>query len=196
MITKRVLLLAVSVMALVAFSVPAAAQANAPEWLTEGVAITEPEELHIVGELGSLSSTGLTNGPCEVTLEGVAENTNGMAGGNIEGGAVNTPCPTNKANCEVSSFTLNIGAGWNVTGATVTGGEGFEIKNASYTKHFNSAANCGLPITSVTATGTITGTIEEGCLSFEGHKDEMNAFGGLVKVDLEGTFCDTHLTLG
>lgn len=196
--TKKMLLLAVSAMALVAFAVPAAAQANAPEWLTEGTPIAGEENLHIVGELSSLSSTGLTTGPCEVTFEGTAVNANSMASGSIEAGTVSAPCATNKAGCEATNVTLNIPAGgWVITGTTVTEGEGVEIQNASFTNHYNSAANCGLPVASVTATGTVTGIVtEDGCVSFEGHKDEMNAFGGLVKVDIEGEVCDTHLTLG
>ena len=195
--TKKMLLLAVSAMALVAFAVPAAAQANAPEWLTEGVAITEPEELHVEGELTSLSSTGLKTGPCNATLVGTAENVNGMAHGTVSGGAVtNPPCLTNKAGCQANSVTLNIPpAGWTLTGTTVTGGEGVEVP-VSFTNHYNSAANCGLPVTAVTASGTATGVVVEGCLSFEGHNDELSAFGGAVKVDLEGVVCDTHLTLG
>jgi opacity protein-like surface antigen len=197
MITKKMLLLAVSAMALVAFAVPAAAQAEAPEWLTEGSPITSAEELHLEGEWNSVMSTGLEIGPCAVTFSGAVENANGMAGGRITAGNVAAPCSTNKENCSVTAVTLNIPeGGWNLTGTTVTEQEGVEIQNASFTRHFNSAANCGLPVTSVTATGTVTGIVEEGCLSFEGHPDNMSAFGGLVKVDLQGVVCDTHLTLG
>jgi hypothetical protein len=198
MITKKMLLLAVSAMSLVAFAVPAAAQAEAPLWLTEGSPITTAEELHVVGELTSVSSTGLETGPCAVTFSGTAENANGMAAGRITAGSVAAPCATNKPNCSATAVTLNIPeGGWNLTGTTVTEETGVEIQNASFTNHYNSAANCGLPVTAVTATGTVTGIVDEnGCLSFEEHLDEMNAFGGLVKVDIQGVVCDTHLTLG
>jgi hypothetical protein len=199
MITKKMLLLAVSAMALVAFAAPAAAQANAPEWLTGGVSIAGEDEIHVEGELSSLSSTGLTTGPCNVTLTGTAKNENGMAAGSITGGTVSKPCTTNKAGCEATDVTLNIGAGWAITGATVTGVEGVEIIGASFTNHYNSASACGLPVASVTASGTVTGIVTEGgeCISLENHKDDMSAFGGLVTVDLEGVVCGTNgLTLG
>jgi hypothetical protein len=199
MIVKKMLLLAGSAMALVAFAVPAAAHASTPEWLTEGAPIAGEDEIHVEGEFSWLSYSGFTVGPCEVTLEGAAKNENAMAAGSITGGSVVNSCLTNKAGCEAKEVTLNFGADWAITGATVTGVEGVEITGVRYITHFNSAASCGLPIATFLVTGTVTGTVTEGgeCISLENHSDDLSALAGLFPVDLEGFLCSTNgLTLG
>src|SRR4051812_4393942 len=120
---KKMMMLAMSLAALVAFAAPAAASAHL-EWYEsaspEDVTLEGNAELHIVGELEtSVPSTGLVNELCPVTFAGTASNTGsgGAAHGVISEGSVNggNGCATNLsfAGCNITSVGLNFGAnGW------------------------------------------------------------------------------------
>jgi len=197
MTMKKMLLLAGMALAAIAFAAPAA-QAHAPEWYTD------PGEVTLVGEqgftgLGEISSQAvgspLTNGPCEIEFEGTAKNEAGMAAGQIEGANVlSTPCPTNLPGCTVNPDISNFN--WPITGATVTGEPGLEIKNTTFTNTFATFCQTqyGIP-KELSATGTGTGIlVSDQCISFEEHLDDLfieNAAkeDTTTRVNLEGEFC-------
>jgi len=202
MLLRKMLLLAGTALAAIAFAVPAAAQAEAPEWLTEpgGATLLGEAQLHMAGEL-SWKSGALTSGPCAVTFEGVAKNEKEMAAGQLESGeSLSHPCPTNLPGCTVTPDFANFN--WAITGVTVTGELGLEIRSVTSTATYPAfcQSTYGLP-KEVSTTGTATGLVEanEECISFEGHQDDLFIeVGGQHtgnKVDLEGVLCIEGLSL-
>jgi hypothetical protein len=147
---------------------------------------------HIEGELSSVvPATGLTSGPCEVTFTGTAKNENGMAGGAVEGIAIQEECETNAPGCTVTP-TVNIPAqGWNLTGTTITGTTGVEIGSVTFTNDY--MGSC--PLAKASAKGFVTGIVTNGgtTISLEGHADGLVLEEPLppLGVDLEGVL---HLT--
>jgi hypothetical protein len=193
---KKIMLLASMAMAAVAFAAPAA-QAEAPQWTHEGVAIEGEEELHIVGELSSqIAGSNFVTGPCEITFVGTASNSGpgGAAHGVITGGTIQHECQTNVEGCTITPTLLNFP--WTVTGTTVTGQQGVAIDNATFLNHY--IGTCPVPVTTIAASGTATGIVEEGCLSFEGHQDDMALEAPFppAPANILGGVCDTTLELG
>lgn len=195
---KKIMLLASMAIAAVAFAAPAA-QADAPEWFHGDTPVggeAEAEALHVVGELSSRLTVGtLVSGPCEVTFEGEAWNENGMAEGIITGGNIEHTCETSTAGCTITPTLQEFP--WTLTGTTVTGEPGVEIVGAQFENHY--LGSCPVPVTTIMATGTATGIVDdEGCLSMEGHTDDMVTHAPLptLTVDIIGGVCDTTLTLG
>jgi hypothetical protein len=190
---KKIMLLASMAMAIVAAMAPAA-QAEAPEWLHEGVAIEGEEELHMTGFLSSTTGAGFISGPCGVTLEGTAENVGGVASGQITGGIVQEECEANVQNCTFTPTLKNFP--WTITGTTVTGQQGVKISGATFLYHY--MGQCPVPTTTIAASGTMTGIVEEGSLSFEGHQDDLflEAPFPPISFNILGGLCDTTLELG
>lgn len=202
---KKIMLLASMAMAAVAFAAPAA-QAS-PEWFHNGVRVKGPGQakvLHVTGKLSSevIETGGFTSGPCEVTFEGEAWNENNMADGVITGGSIQHICNTNAPGCTITPTLENFP--WNITGTTVTDEENaIEITGAQFTNHYIGGAACPVPVSTIMATGTATGIVEpdesgkNSCLDFENHIDHLTTHAPLptLTVDIEGTVCDTTLTL-
>jgi len=197
---KKIMLLASMAVAAVAFAAPAA-QAMAPQWYHGGEApITGTQALHVTGSLSSnVVGSPLISGPCTVTFEGTASNVNGMASGSITGGNISPSCETNTEGCTIVP-TLQAFP-WTLTGITVTETTGVEITGAQFENHYVSAepGDCPVPVTTIMATGTATGTVEANpkCISFENHVDAMQTHAPLptLTVNILGTVCDTTLEL-
>jgi len=203
---KKMMMLAMSLAALVAFAAPAAASAHL-EWYEsatpEDVTLEGEAELHIVGALEtSVPSTGLVNVSCPVTFSGTASNSGpeGAAHGAITEGSVNEggECATNLsfAGCNITKVSLNFGEkGWTLTSATP---DHVIIDDATFVNHYNSVCQnvFGLPST-VPATGTVEGTLTnnagpngEDCVSFE-EAGGLAVEGGGPAVILDGEVCIT-----
>lgn len=170
---------------------------SAPVWKHGSTPISSPQELHVEGELSStvIGGGGLVSGPCEVTFVGEAENVNGMAHATITGGTIQEECETNVPGCTIAPTLENFP--WTATGTEITEAPGLEIATPTFTNHYS--AGCPVPISTIETEGIATGLVEEsGCLSFEGHLDDLFLEAPLPSLtnDILGGICDTTLTLG
>jgi len=189
---KRMLLLVAMALGAVAVAAPAA-QGDAPEWYHGETKVTGEEELHLEGSFSWTPEGSFFSGPCALTLKGTGSNVAGMAAGTITDAEIQNTCETSVPTCNVSK-TLE-GFPWSLTGATVTDLSGVEINGVQYTVHFE-GTNCPVPLPTLTITGSITGLVdEEGCLSFEEHRDDLHLTIAPIVIDVRGKLCDTTLTL-
>lgn len=189
---KKIMLLVAISLAAVAMIAPEA-QADAPEWYHGEETIAGEEDLHLVGTLSTSISVFIAGG-CEVTYEGTISNTEGMASGAITGGQIQHICPTSNPSCTITPTLQNFP--WTLTGTTVTGEPGVEIVGAQFEIHY--LGSCPLPVSTLMMTGTATGLVDEnGCLSLEGHQDDIVSHAPLPTwlFDTRGILCDTTLTL-
>jgi len=142
---KKTMLLAASACALVAFAVPAMAQAN-PEWEV-GKEIKKG-----TGALTSVSATGLITGPANVTFSG---ETTAATEGVITHFVIDVPVggiPTNVPSCfAVAATNSTTGGGegrseeWPVTLGTLPPpevGTHMTVHNVTFTNHY-AGAGCG-----------------------------------------------------
>jgi hypothetical protein len=200
---KKMMMLAMSLAALVAFAAPAAASAHL-QWYESGepdVLLGGEAELHVVGELStSVPEKGLVNELCPVTFTGTASNTGpeGAAHGLLTSGNVNheEECKTNLsfAGCNISKATLNFTNGWTLTTATP---DHVIIDNATFTNFYSEACKAfGVPPI-VPASGSVEGTLTNGagpngedCISFE-ESTGLAIEGGGPAVTLDGEVCIT-----
>jgi len=201
---KKMMMLAMSLAALVAFVAPAAASAHL-EWYEsatpEDVTLEGTAELHVVGELSTSLPSGLVNEPCPVTFLGTASNTGpeGAAHGVLTEGNVNGggECETNLTplGCNIESVSLNFGAnGWTLTTATP---DHVIIDNATFANHYSAGCEAfGIP-RFVPASGSVEGTLTnhagpngEDCISFE-EAGGLAVEGGGPAVTLDGEVCIT-----
>jgi len=196
---KKIMLVASMALAAVAFAAPAA-QAEAPEWWDMSFGTEETLEsertVRLTAELSSIVvGSALVSGPCHINFEGTAANFAGMATRPLEAAAIQEHCNTSIPGCTFTS-TLNIGAGWPLTGLTVTGEEAVEINEASFTNHYNATCQAyGVPAT-LAFSGTMTALLDEKaptgeCITFEEHLDDMFINGNPLapRVDILGTAC-------
>jgi len=206
---KKMMLLAGMALAAIAFAAPAA-QAEPVEWYLhtgpgEEETLEGTEEIHAEGALTSHAKITptftFTTGPCNVTLEGTAENVEGMASGAITGGSISGfPCKTNLPGCTVKGASVS-NFNWPLT-ATTNGSDTVDIENVTFTNVYNGCAAFGIPAES-SAKGTVTGeaTTEpnengESCINLNSHVDDMVGEGSNAPVDITGEICITNpLTL-
>lgn len=213
---KKLMLLAMAVGALVAFS---ASAAQADEWYThvEGQDVTVglgPENAHEAEFTGELSSTALggivKSGDCEVhalvnvwneesedgSVTGTGEVTNFTI-------TTNPPCPVTSSNPEIVPLpegcviekATSEDFPWHVSVLPETGiAIGDENKPANFTNFYS---GCTPPLPpSATAEGVATGTAVNGegevCIVFANAGDLSGALG---PVTIDGEVCAPNLTL-
>lgn len=197
MTLKKIALLAVSAMALLAFAIPAVASAD--QWYTGAETITE-DHFTLDGELLASApevAGGTTLGFCPVEADVTFTNPGGSATAEVSELRIDsTPeeCIAEAAGGLIKcDITAAGGLGpypWHVDVAT--GEDGIEITGAGFFNIF--PAGCPLG-EGVTASGTATGT-----WSNESHCIEFNEDGDLeapsgAKVFVTGAVCDTSETL-
>jgi hypothetical protein len=210
MTIKRMLLLLSAMAAFAAFAAPAA---QAEVWWTEGgntesgetlPGAANPTEITGTGQITSTSSSGLVSGPCETHSAGTAWNGSTMGEGAITSFTITTPCATNIPGCEVSTASTSATT-VNPMGVTLTTTDTVDITNVTFTNHYQ-GASCGVAgvPTFVSATGTVTGTLENSetedgrmsvCVNLNNHTDDLtveNPGSGEhlpITVNLSGRLC-------
>ena len=180
---KKTMLLAASACALVAFAVPAMAQAS-PHWEAEQ-AITDG-----TGALTSVSAAGLSTGPANVTFSG--ESTTATEGV-IHDFVIDVPVggiPTNVPSCfAVAATNSTTGGGegreeeWPVTLGTSGTATHMTVHNVTFTNHYAGAgcAPAGVPST-VSVTGSATLVVVGGA----GNTATANGVGDPLTVEAGG----------
>lgn len=158
------------------------------EWLYEGSTLNGETNFHIIGGQ-SWTISFFVSGPCELTIEGVATNENGMARGVVTGGNLPPKCQTNVEGCTFET-TLQ-GFPWSLTATEITGEPGVEITGVQFENHYI-GGTCPIPWKTFQAKGTETFILdEEGCLSNEEHQDDLFAQppAPSFTVDFQGKLC-------
>ncbi len=210
---KKMIVLAAAAMALAAFALPAAAQANNVEWFVDPgdeTLLGVSEELHIQGELethvGAPTPFGVKQGPCGVTFTGDAYNEGGLAKATITAGAASAspeePCPNELAGgtCPIEEVTFgSLGKAnpWEVTAVENT--HNVTISNVTFTNHYAEGCLAG---PEVSAAGSVTGEVttspnanEESCIKFH-NAGPLIREGSTTPVYVSGEVCITQpLTL-
>jgi hypothetical protein len=172
---KKMMLLAVSAAALVAFAVPAAAQANLT-WSEAGT-------IEGSGELTSTSQTGLVTGPAPVSftaeVEGSAGEVTSFVINEGKGGI-----PTNVPGCTAQGTTAALN--W---GASLATPDTMTIEDVTFVNHYTGAscAVAGVP-PSVPVAGDVTLTVTSG------NSADANPFNDNGVLKVEGTQIGVDIT--
>jgi hypothetical protein len=196
---KKMMLLAVSVGALVAFAVPATASANL-QWHTSNGGVTTPvgdstakDRVHFEGVL--TATPGGAAGPVETTCGVTAVvdvwNANGVPTGSVISVTLLAPAAGCHLVVKANGFTCSITSGTAFGGAVSADTEGnISIAGAGFTNKLE-----GCPVTKETgAAGTLTGVYnnETSCIDFE---ESGDLFAGATPVLIDGSLCETTGTL-